>query len=185
MIAAFFVAWNILAAEVLDSDMTAQEKKQTGVYKLDDRQKAALQQWIDAHYQKKSEPAVSAPSATSAPTVSGVTPTLSENLLNGRYIRLSDTTLWNIRPADVPIVQAWITPVEIIVTQSSDPFFPSKLINKLTGSFVLARKVDRLPPAGSPALSPTSAPESSGQTIAPPKTSGQTIPMQAPPPPKK
>ncbi len=148
MIFSFFAAWHILAAEALDSDMTPQEKKQTGIYKLDDRQKASLQQWIDAHYQKKGE------AAASSPSIPGKNPTLSENLMNSRYIRLSDTTLWSIRPADVPIVQGWITPVEIIVTQSSDPFFPVKLINKLTGSFVLARKVDSLPPPGSPPLSP-------------------------------
>ena len=141
MILAFFFAWHVLAAEALDTDMSPQEKKQTGVYKLDDSQKAALQQWIDAHYEKRSE------DETNAATLTGKNPTLSENLMNSRFIKLSDNTLWSIRPEDVPITQAWITPVEIIVTQSGDPFFPNRLTNKLTGSSVFARKIDKIPPA--------------------------------------
>lgn len=155
MIFALLAAWNIFAAETLDTDMTAQEKKQTGIYKLDDQQKAALQQWINAHYQKKTE------EAAAEQPISGKNPTLSENLMNSQYLRLSDNTLWSVRPQDVPIAQGWITPVEILVTQSTNPFFPTKLTNKLTGSSILVRKVDKLPPASSPPI----APENSGKLI--------------------
>jgi len=65
---------------------------------------------------------------------------LQENLKNGRYIRLSDGTLWNIRPQDTSITQSWITPAEIIVSQSGDPNYPYKLTNSLTGSSVRAQK---------------------------------------------
>lgn len=135
----FFAAWHIFAAEALDTQMSPEEKKQTGVYKLDDNQKAALQQWIDAHYQKRAD------GETSDKKISGKNPILSENLMNSRFLRLSDNTLWSVRAEDVPIAQGWITPVEIVITQSSDPFFPYRLTNKLTGSSILARKVESLP----------------------------------------
>jgi len=153
MILAMLAALNIIAAGALDTDMSAQEKKSTGIYKLNDKEKAALQQWIDANYQKK---APEGTSKTSTPTVQGIQPTLSENLMNSQYLRLSDGTLWNVRPEDVPIAQAWITPVPIVVSKSSNPFFPFKLTNKVSGTFILARKADKLPQPGSPPLAPQS-----------------------------
>ena len=46
----------LLAAEALDTDMSAQEKKKTGVYKLSDNEKAALQKWVDNNYTRRSQP---------------------------------------------------------------------------------------------------------------------------------
>lgn len=164
MIFAIFLAWHVFAAEILDTEMSPQEKKQTGVYKLDDKQKAALQQWIDAHYQKR---------GTVAPTqISGCHPTLSENLMQSRYLRLSDNTLWHVRPEDITIAQGWITPAEIIVTQSTNPFFPYKLTNKTTGSSILARKTDKLPPKGAPPL----APENNEEWVIPSSKPEKTTP---------
>lgn len=122
----------LLAAEALDFDMNSQERKKTGVSKLSDKEKAALQQWIDNNYIKRAHPLQTA-------EMKGRTQ-ISENLLNGRQIRLTDGSLWNIRPKDVPITQSWITPVDILVTQSGDPDFPFKLTNSLTGSSVFAQK---------------------------------------------
>ena len=73
-------------------------------------------------------------------------PLLQENLKNGSYIRLSDGSLWNIRPEDTPITQGWITPVEINATPSGDKDYPYTLTNSLTGSSVKARKVQSVPP---------------------------------------
>lgn len=148
---ALLAAFNIFAAEAIDTDMNAQDQKNTGVHKLSDKEKAALQRWIDANYQKK-EPG----EASAEPVSAEGHPTLSENLRGSQYLRLSDNTLWYVRPEDVPIAQGWITPAEIIVTQSSNPFFSYKLTNKITGSSVNARKVNKLPPAGSPPLAPNS-----------------------------
>ena len=72
---------------------------------------------------------------------------ISENLYNGRYIRLSDQSTWEINPDDTPLTQGWITPVEIVVSQSGDPQYPYKLTNSLTGSSVKAQKVSKLPKA--------------------------------------
>lgn len=152
MILALIAAFHIFAAEVLDTEMNAQDKKSTGIYKLTDKEKASLQQWIDAKYQKRKSSETSA----AEPMVKGIHPTLSENLMNSQYLRLSDGTLWNVRPEDVPIAQAWITPVPIVVSQSTNPFFSYKLTNKISGSSVLARKADKLPQTGSPPLAPKS-----------------------------
>jgi hypothetical protein len=68
-----------------------------------------------------------------------VKPVLQESIHNGRYLRLSDESLWEIHPKDTPITQSWITPVEIIASPSEDPDYPFKLTNSLTGTSVLAR----------------------------------------------
>jgi hypothetical protein len=140
MMLSLLVALRLFAVEMLDTDMSSEDKKKTGVYKLNTQEKAALQQWIDLHYQKRTTP-----EEKNANKVTGKHPSLDQNLLNGKYVHLNDGSLWNIRPEDVPIVQGWITEVEIVVSQSTNPFFPYKLTNSVTGSTVLARKVDKLP----------------------------------------
>ncbi len=125
-----------LAAETLDFEMSKQEKKQTGVNKLTDKEKGALHQWIEHHYTKRDLP-IQAPLAAR--------PQISENLQNGQYIRLTDGSLWNIRPSDTPITQSWITPTDILISSSGDAAYPFKLTNSLTGSSVYAQKADTLP----------------------------------------
>src|SRR3989344_9704455 len=142
---------HLLAATTFDAAMTPQEKKSTGVYKLTEKEKESFQQWLDTNYQKKANQQAAKPSAV----VSSNLPTLSENLMNSKYLKLSDDTLWNIRPEHVPSAQGWIAPVPIEVGHSTNPFFPVKLTNKVSGSSVMARKADRLPKEGSPPLSPT------------------------------
>ena len=150
MIFAMLATFQIFAANVLDTEMSQEDKKSTGINKLSDSEKTALQQWIDANYQKKG-----AESLSGSQQVKGIYPTLSENLMKSQYLRLSDGTLWNVRPEDVPIAQSWITPVQIVVSQSSNPFFPYKLTNQVSGTSILARKADKLPQQSSPQLSPT------------------------------
>lgn len=142
---------SLLAFEVLDVEMDAFDKKKTGVSKLNDKEKAELQAWIDNSYLKRAEPVVLKTSPKDQKAA------IQENLNNGNYIRLSDNSLWNIRPSDTPISQGWITPVDIIVTQSGNPQFPYKLTNSVTGSSVFARKaadapkpVPELPSHGNP-----------------------------------
>jgi len=128
----------VLAVEAIDLEMTPQEKKKTGVYKLRDQEKAALQQWIENRYEKRQEPLAQNIEPTTKPS-------LSENFYNGRFLKLSDGTLWNVRPQDTAISQSWITPVEVIITQSQDSVYSYKITNTLTGSSVLAKKVSSLP----------------------------------------
>lgn len=112
------IALLLLAAEILDHNMTAQEK------------------WVDINPSFKQV----------AANVSKSRPTVSEVLQSGHYLRLSDGSLWNIRSQDTPLSHSWITAVEIIITPSGDPEYPFKLTNSLTGSSVLAKKVEKIPP---------------------------------------
>lgn len=140
MFLAILAASSFVAASTFDTEMTAQEKKQTGLTRLSDKEKTALQNWIENHYQKRIEP------------IGGTQEegTLEENLKSGSFIRLSNGTLWNIHPKDTPITQGWITPVEITVTQTGNADYPYKLTNTLTGSSVRARKAQQEPAATAP-----------------------------------
>jgi hypothetical protein len=129
--------FHVIAAETLDHEMTPQERKKTGVSKLTDKEKASLQQWVDTHYEKRGAPLGQDETVEQRSL-------LQEVLRNGSYIRLANGTLWNINPDDTNISQGWITPVDILVTQSGDPAYPYKLTNSLTGSALRARKVDKI-----------------------------------------
>ncbi|MDE3048098.1 MAG: hypothetical protein KGI83_07120, partial [Verrucomicrobiota bacterium] len=72
-------------------------------------------------------------------------PILQDVLKGGKYIRLSDNSLWEIDPKDTPISGGWITPTEIKVGPSTDPEYPYSLTNHLTGSVVRARKIAAVP----------------------------------------
>lgn len=168
--AVFAMLWVLkcfLAASVFDSEMTDQEKKDTGIYKLDDQEKAALQNWVDTKCQS-----LAAQKASALPPPKKL-PSLSENLLGSQYLRLSDNTLWKVRPEDIAIAQGWITPVEIIVTSNRNTFFPFTLTNTLTGSSVQARQADALPPQ------PPSSPNPNQQWL--PPTQPTPTPQQPPP----
>jgi len=129
-------SYPLVAAEILDYDMNGSEKKKTGIYKLTDKEKATLQKWIDTHYIRRVEPLPQ--------EIGNKHAILQENLRNGQFIRLSDHTLWNISPEDTPISQGWITPAEIIVSQSGAPEYPYRLTHSLTGSSLKARKAENL-----------------------------------------
>jgi hypothetical protein len=131
----------VLASASFDLDMSAQDKKKTGIYKLSDQEKSALQEWVD--------------NANNKPMLKKANPSLSENLYNSSYLKLTDNSIWNVRPQDMPISQGWISEVEIIITPSGDPQYPSKLTNSVSSSSVLARKVDSIPTQPkSPSLTP-------------------------------
>src|SRR5579872_3365200 len=121
----------ILLAAVIafDSNMSQEEKEKTGVVKLTIPERAALQEWIEEHHSKK----------LVSQNKKGE-PILQEVLKGGRYVRLTDNSLWEIDPADRPITQAWITPNEIKVVQNGSGDYPFSLTNGLTGSTVKARK---------------------------------------------
>lgn len=115
--------------------VSAEELNRIGISKLSDGEKTALESWINRHYSKK----------IAAHNSSKKLPFLQENLKGGHYIRLSDDSLWEIDPADTPISQGWITPVDIKVTAVNDPDFPFTLTNTLTSSTVKARKAIAVP----------------------------------------
>ncbi len=126
------IALTLLAAQPLDYEMSLQDKKTTGVSKLNEPEKKSLHEWIDNNYEKRQEPLAKADPVDH--------PLIQETLNNGKFIRLTDDSLWEIQPKDTPITQSWITPVEIFVTQSGNADYPFKLTNSLTGSSVLAKR---------------------------------------------
>ncbi len=113
--------------------MSKEALKKSGLNKLNDREKRELERWIDAHYERKT-PALSNREKKGCPRV-------EENLRGGRFLRLSDETLWKIHPSDIPIVQGWITPVQLLFGETQLAEYPTKLTNTLTGSSVRAKKV--------------------------------------------
>lgn len=119
----------IAVAIAFDSNMSEEEMRQTGIAKLTIQERAALQEWIEEHHSKK---LVTQNKKTG--------PLVQEVLKNGRYVRLSDNSLWEIDTPDRPITQGWITPTEIKVAPSNDTDYPNTLTNTLTGSTVRARK---------------------------------------------
>lgn len=144
-----FIVYAFAILLSLDTEMTQQEQKKAGLHKLSKKQKLSLQNWIDLHYAKREEPIAAAERLEENQSV------IQENLLNGSYIRLSNGTLWNIHPKDVPVTQGWITPVDILVTKSGDPDYPYKLTNTLSGSSVRAKKADEVPQTTTPSTTPS------------------------------
>ena len=124
-----------LFGQTLEDMMNSSERRQTGIYKLSNQEKVFLQQWIEEHYTKKIE--------------GGGPPQeilhISENLYNGHYIRLSNNSLWEVKPSDIPIAQGWISAVSVTITNNSDYMYPSRITNDQTGSSIAARRVSRLP----------------------------------------
>ena len=158
----------VAAVTAFDNIMTADEKRKTGINKLNEQEKTALQEWIDTKYRAQ-------PKETTNQTLI----TLQENLMNGQYIKLSDQTLWHIRPEDYSIVQGWVTSVELVISPGTDPFFPIKLTNKVTGSSVFARKIDQLPKETSPAIAPKAEEKIlSPKSSSPQKTQTSPTPQQ-------
>lgn len=128
---------SLFPLELLDHSMDSSDRKKTGVYKLSDKEKAILQKWIDTHYVKREEPLLQEGTTKHA--------LLEENLQNGKFIKLSDQTLWEIFPEDTSLAQGWITPVEIITTKTNQGEHPYQLFNSLTGSSLRAKKTDKSP----------------------------------------
>jgi len=130
----------LLAAASFDANMTQQDRKNTGIYKLSDQEKSALKEWVDNSYTKTPNKKTN--------------PSLSENLYSGSYLKLTDNSIWNVRPQDTPISQSWISEVEIIIAPSNDPDYPFKLTNNVSKSSILAKRVDALPMTPSKSAKP-------------------------------
>lgn len=125
-----------IATELLDLEMSRDDKRKTGVHKLTEKQKGSLQEWIDNHYEKRAEP-LAIPKPLKKPTVAQL-----EYNDKDTVIHLSDTTHWKIRPKDAPVAKGWINPdVGIIVHKSSDSDYPILLTNPLSGSSVHAKEI--------------------------------------------
>lgn len=125
------LCYNLSAGEILlDSAMSKDEQRKTGVSKLSPTQKMELEAWLNRTFTLK------APETQQATSLS-----LSLNIDNGKKIQLSDNSLWEIAPADVAKSAVWITPFPVAIEPSGDLDYPFLITNKTTGNSVKARKV--------------------------------------------
>ncbi len=127
----------MLAVAIAFDSMTDQELQETGLAKLTIQERMNLREWIEEHYVKN------------IVQNKAKLPIIQEVLKRGKYVRLSDGSLWEIDPQDTPITQSWITPSEIKIDEikidkSIDSDYPYSLTNSLTGSSVRARKAQRV-----------------------------------------
>lgn len=140
------------AATNLDQQMSLQEKQETGVVNMTQKQKKALAAWIDKNYlpmgqssssSTSSSQSSSAASQKSMDQMSNVT--MSVNVQGGQELILSDSTRWQIQPQDVQVAGLWLTAAPISVKPSTDPDYPFILTNQQTNQSVRARQVASAP----------------------------------------
>ena len=136
-------ALTLQAQIILDQVMSKEEQKKTGVANLSANQKIALEAWLNQTFVLKQ------PDKTTNAQLS-----LSINIDNGQKLQLSDNSIWEVSPNDVPTAAIWITPFPIKISQSNDPDYPYLLVNTTTGQSVKARKVSTSIPPGAAPLSP-------------------------------
>ncbi len=120
----------LAAALAFDSDLSEEQQNKLGLAKLSIQERAALRDWVEEHYEQKEI----------AQNSKKTSPLLVEVLKRGRFLRLSDDSLWEIDPKDTPITQSWITPNEIKISKKSNGEYPYTLTNSLTGSTVKAKE---------------------------------------------
>lgn len=117
---------------IFDDMMTRREKEITGIDNLDHNQVQALENWINRNFVLKSE--VNKQKAPMRDLY------LSENFDNGKSIRLTDDSVFEVNPEDIQYSALWITPFPIQTVPSGNPNYPVKIINLNTGSSITARQ---------------------------------------------
>ncbi len=116
---------------ILDEVMSRDEQKKTGVATLSRTQKTALEAWLNQNFVLKSKEEAPPPQQSEL--------SLSINIDNGQKIELSDNSLWEIAPSDVPTSAIWITPFPVKIIPSGDPDYPCSIVNLNSGVSVKAR----------------------------------------------
>lgn len=121
---------------LLDDVMTKEEQKKTGIKKLNYAQKVALEAWLNKNFVLKTKAEV---------ITAGLT--LSINIEEGKKLELSDNSIWEVAPNDVPTAAVWLTPFPVKIAPSNDPQYPSLIINTYSGASVKARKLAPMNPS--------------------------------------
>lgn len=129
------------ATFLLNDVMSLEEQQKTGVANLTPDQRAELELWLNLNFIPK-------PVTPPPPSVKQAPVTLSENLNNGKQLRLSDGSLYEVSPDDVGLTGFWITPFEVKILPSRDATYPVLLVNTNTGTAVKAKQIS--PPTITP-----------------------------------
>lgn len=130
---------------LLDDVMTQEEQQKTGIARLTAEEKQELTLWLNLTFIPKPQQA-----AASTPSKATENLYLSENIDNGKRLRLNDGSLYEISPEDEGLTGFWITPFPIKITESHDPNYPYLIINVNTGTGVKAKQITPptvIPPA--------------------------------------
>ena len=64
---------------------------------------------------------------------------LQENLYNGKILKLSDETLWEVAPQDLTITRVWLSSFPVEVKESGQTPYPFFIINQQSQTKVLVR----------------------------------------------
>ncbi len=124
---------------LLDEVMSKQDQKETGVSSLTYKQRLRLEAWLnDKCLMKTSQESLTTPSQPDKQEL-----TVALNIQGGRRIQLSDESLWEIAPNDIPNASFWVLPIPIRIAPSNDPNYPMLLINQNSGISVRARQVQK------------------------------------------
>ena len=133
LLAAVMLCSSQLSALILlDEVMTRDEQYKTGVSKLNAKQKMELEKWLNAKFVLKNQ--------ADMPESREVT--LEVNINNGKQLRMSDGSLFEIAPQDVPMTALWITPFKLTVSDSGDSTYPYLLQNMDSGTTVKAKMIE-------------------------------------------
>jgi hypothetical protein len=131
---------SMAALILLDDVMSKKVQEETGVAALKPKQKIALEAWLNDNFELK----------TAANEQHKEQLMLSINFEGGKRLQLSDGSMWEIAPSDVPQSSIWITPFPINIVPSNNPDYPFLLVNTLSGVSVKARKAVATPQSPSP-----------------------------------
>lgn len=110
--------------------MSIEDQKKTGVIRLNQKQKMELAKWLMEHEYNAE--------AASNEILHALKVAL--NVSDGKFLELSDNSVWEISPDDLMISQSWLSAVPVTVTQSSNASYPYLITNLNSNQSVKAKK---------------------------------------------
>ncbi len=129
----------------LNDVMSTAEQEKTGVFNLTVSQRLELEKWINEYFVPKTQAQMG---PGNPPLPSGIEETnepLTFDLVidGGKFVQLSDGTLWEIAPDDISATALWLIPFPIVIKTSGDNAYPHLLVDQNTGKSVKAKQVER------------------------------------------
>lgn len=163
-----------LIAHDIDDHMPLDVQKETGVQNLTPQQKRALGTWLEQEFKRR---------GCVDPRKGHVELFLSENINNGKFLRLSDDSLWEVDPIDISRADVWLFPFPVKIDHNGRADFPYTITNMNTGSKVDVRPVHNTYTDGATTLDMGPQHEIPSDQSQPKESSPP--PVQQPPPPAK
>jgi len=70
-----------------------------------------------------------------------ITLTVNQVISDGKYLKLSDGSFWEIEPDYIPITGSWLMAPDVTIRKSPDPIYPYEMTNTTSNTKVLAKKI--------------------------------------------